>query len=65
MKIRVLMNFLRYYVRFENPDVKTGHCHAVVENLILKLGFSDEQAASIAEISLDFVKKVRSELKGK
>jgi len=39
--------------------------HAVVENLILKLGFSDEQAASIAKLSLDFVKKVRSELKGK
>lgn len=108
-KIRVLINFLRYYVRFENPDVNlkfdkeveilTGRSttmgieellleraknqgleegiekgfekgeqeksHAVVENLILKLGFSDEQAASIAEVSLDFIKKVRSGLKGK
>ena len=110
------MNFLRYYVRFENPvvnlkfdkevEILTGRSttmgieellleraknqgleeglekgleqgmekgfekgeenksHAVVANLISH-GFSDEHAASIAEVSLDFVNKVRSELKGK
>jgi len=107
-KIRVLMNFLRYYVRFENPvvnlkfdkevEILTGRSttmgieellleraknqgleqgmergfekgeenksHAVVVNLISH-GFSDDQAASIAEVSSEFVKKVRSESKGK
>ncbi|MNY69117.1 hypothetical protein D3C86_2070070 [compost metagenome] len=36
--------------------------HDVVENLIVKLGLSDEQAAEIAEVSISFVKKVRKEL---
>ena len=35
----------------------------VVGNLIVKLDLSDEQAAVIADVSLDFVKKVRSGLK--
>jgi endonuclease III len=34
----------------------------VVENLIMKLGLSDEKAAEIAEVSIDFVQKVRSAL---
>jgi len=34
-----------------------------VKNLILKLGLSDSQAAEIAEVSMDFVKNVRSGLK--
>ena len=39
--------------------------HAVVENLILELRLSDEQAARIAEVDVDYVKKIRAELKGK
>lgn len=39
--------------------------HTVVENLLLELGLSDEQAAKIAEVSVDFVKKVRAGLKKK
>jgi hypothetical protein len=35
----------------------------VVENLIVKLGFTDEQAAEVAEVSLDYVKTRRAELK--
>jgi len=34
----------------------------VVENLIAKLGFTDEQAADVAEVSIDFVRKVRTDL---
>lgn len=37
--------------------------HAVVENLIIKLGFTDEQAADVAEVDVEYVKKVRAELK--
>lgn len=36
--------------------------HDFVENLIIKLGLSDEQVADIAEVSVAFVKKVREEL---
>ena len=35
---------------------------AVVENLLIKLGFSDEKAAEIAEVSVEFVKKVRASI---
>lgn len=35
----------------------------VVRNLIVKLGFTDEQAAEVTEVSIDFVIKVRSSLK--
>lgn len=38
---------------------------AVVENLILELGLSDQQAAKIAEVPVDFVAKIRAELKNK
>ncbi|CAM4399524.1 hypothetical protein SAMN06265348_11674 [Pedobacter westerhofensis] len=37
--------------------------HAVVENLILKLGLSDEEAADVAEVDVAYVTKVRAELK--
>ncbi len=106
-KVRVLMNFLRYYVRFENQDInskfeqqveiltersttmgieellldrakkegiaegkaegktegKAEGKHEVIENLIVKLGLSDEQAAEIANVSVEFVSKVRTALK--
>ena len=104
-KIRALMNFLKYYVRFENPDIndkfekeleiltersstmgieeflldratKQGEkkglekgleqkSHAVVENLIKELGLSNEQAADIAEVSVEYVAKLRATLKNK
>ena len=35
----------------------------VIENLIIKLGFSDLQAAEIAEVDVQYVAKIRSELK--
>lgn len=36
---------------------------AVVENLIMKLGLTDEQIAEVAEVAVEYVKKVRAELK--
>jgi len=39
--------------------------HAVVENLITKLGFTDHQAAEVAEVDVDYVKKIRAELNKK
>jgi hypothetical protein len=39
--------------------------HEVVENLITKLGLSNEQTADVANVSLSFVKKVRKELESK
>ena len=41
---------------------KTQKSVEVVENLIVKLALSDEQAADVAKVSLSFVKKVREEL---
>ena len=35
----------------------------VVKNLILKMAMTDAQAADIAGVSVDFVKKVRKKLK--
>ena len=37
----------------------------VVENLLVKLGFSDEQAADIAEVSVEFVANIRASLSKK
>jgi hypothetical protein len=39
--------------------------HAVVENLIVKLGLTDEQAAEVAEVDVAYVEKVRAELQKK
>ena len=36
--------------------------YEVVKNLIVKMGLSDEQIADVAEVSLEFVEKVRSVL---
>lgn len=36
--------------------------HSIVENLILKAGFTDGQAADVADVSIEFVKQVRAEL---
>lgn len=39
--------------------------YTVVENLIVKMGCTDQQAAEIAEISIDIVKDIRAALKQK
>ena len=39
--------------------------HKLVENLILKLSFTDEQVADFAEVDMEYVKKVRIELSNK
>ncbi len=39
--------------------------HAVVENLIVKLGLSNEQAADVAEVTVEFVENVRNEIANK
>ncbi|MFC6101541.1 hypothetical protein [Olivibacter domesticus] len=36
--------------------------HDVVENLIIDFGFTDEQAEKAAEVTVDFVQKVRADL---
>ena len=36
----------------------------VVRNLIVKLGLDDEQAANIAEVSIEFVQQVRAGIQG-
>jgi len=96
-KISALMDFLRYYVRFENEENNskfeqeiqeiTGRSETmgiqelmldratkqgeqkksrdVVENLLSKLGLSDEQAAEVAEVSIEFVQKIRAQLNKK
>lgn len=46
----------------QGADLKSTE---VVKNLILELNTSDEQAARIAEVSVDFVRKVRAELNKK
>ena len=43
----------------ERLEVKTQ----TTRNLILKLDLSDKQIADVAEVSVDFVKKVRASLK--
>ena len=36
--------------------------HTVIENLLTKLGVSDEKAAEIAEVSIEYVKEIRASL---
>lgn len=36
--------------------------HTLIENLLTKLGVSDEKAAEIAEVSIEYVKEIRSSL---
>jgi hypothetical protein len=35
----------------------------IVKNLIIKMGFSDDQVADVADGPIDFVKKIRKKLK--
>jgi len=92
-KIRALMNFLKYYVHFDNQynnvifdkqiQTVTGRSETmgieelmldratkrgkgeVVKNLLSKFGFTVEQAAEAAEVSLEFVQKIHAQLNKK
>lgn len=46
-------------------ETKEKMSHAFVKNLIVKLGFTDKQAADFVEVDVDFVKKVRAEMGNK
>jgi predicted transposase/invertase (TIGR01784 family) len=39
--------------------------HTVIENLLTKLGVSDEKAAEIAEVSIEYVREIRASLEAK
>jgi hypothetical protein len=39
--------------------------NTVIENLLTKLGFSDEKAAEIAEVSIEYVREIRASLEAK
>lgn len=49
--------------REEERAIAEQKTYKIVENLIGKLGLSDEEAAETAQVSLEFVRKVRSGLK--
>jgi len=56
------------YKRGENKGLEKGEekkSRSVVENLLSELGLSDEQAARIAEVPLEYVAKIRASLKKK
>jgi len=52
-----------YFYRKGEAKGEAKRSRTVIENLIIKLGFSDLQAAEIAEVDVQYVAKVRSELK--
>ncbi len=67
-----MLNTASFFKVEKDPFYKQGEekgaeqkSYDVVENLIVKLGFNDEQAADVAEVSIDFVKKVRADLNKK
>lgn len=61
----VNMGVIDVVKRQERQQGAERKSYEVVQNLILDFGFSDEQAAKAAEVSLDFVRKVRSVLEKK
>jgi hypothetical protein len=56
------MGVIEVFKKYEREEGKLEGRQAIVENLIVKLGLSDKQAADVAEVSIAFVKKVRKEL---
>jgi len=57
-----------FYKRGQAKGIEEGtetKSYEVVVNLIQQLGLDDDAAASVAEVSVDFVKKVRAELNKK
>jgi predicted transposase YdaD len=68
IKFKEAMESITKFFKVENdPFFREGEAKGreegkrkEVENLIVKLGLSDEQVAEVAEVSVDFVKKVRA-----
>jgi predicted transposase/invertase (TIGR01784 family) len=54
-------NVLAYAVQEAREEEKVK----VIKNLIVQLGLSDEQTAGVAEVSVDLVKKIRTDLNKK
>lgn len=55
-----------YYMKGERKGIEKGEVKksiGVVENLIIKLGLTDEQTAEIADVSVAFVREIRLALK--
>lgn len=66
--IEAMETITKYFKEEKDPLYRRGEAKGkaeVVENLIVKLGLSDEQIAEVAEVTLDFVKKIRASLKKK
>lgn len=59
------MGVIEVLKKQERQQVAEQKNYEFVKNLILDFGFSDEQAAKAAVVSLDFVRKVRSALEKK
>jgi hypothetical protein len=55
-------NVLDYAVQETRQKGRQEEQVKVIKNLIVQLGLSDEQAASIAEVSIDLVKTIRAGL---
>lgn len=68
----IMLNTASFFKVEKDPFYKQGEqkgaeqkSYDFVKNLILDFGFSDEQAAKAAEVSVDFVSKVRSAIEKK
>jgi len=53
-----------FYRKGERIGIEKAR-HTVIENLLTKLGVSDEKAAEIAEVSVEYVKEIRASLDAK
>ena len=58
-------NVLDYAVQEARQEGRQEEQVKVIKNLIVQLGLSDEQAAGVAEVSIDLVKKIRADLNKK
>ncbi|NQX39313.1 hypothetical protein SAMN05421820_102316 [Pedobacter steynii] len=54
-----------FFYQRGKKETKEKMSHAVIKNLIIKLGLTDEQAADIIEVDVNFVKNIRAELNNK
>jgi hypothetical protein len=61
----VTMGITETLKMLDREEGKEEKSHSVVENLITKLGLSNEQAADVAEVTVEYVKEVRKELEAK
>lgn len=56
------LHALQLIFQFSNVFPLQGYCFII---LIQQLGLDDEAAAGVAEVSIDFVRKVRADLEKK